>query len=161
MIFLMNFLIKLKHQSGLEKLPPKTTVKVDGAFKINEEYSSIDSILKSATDISEDNEEDSASAEFNYADFGKFAHSYLECLVSTGNILNAENFIDRIVSKKLSENQKAKEILLKAIVSMCECFEKTYLGKKLQMQKNPIDFAKQKINSSFLWMTRFLQVQWT
>lgn len=145
-----EFSDKTQTPSGLEKLPPKTTVKVDGAFKINEEYSSIDSILKSATDISEDNEKDSASAEFNYADFGKFAHSYLECLVSTGNILNAENFIDRIVSKKLSENQKAKEILLKAIVSMCECFEKTYLGKKVADAKKSNRLCKTENKFKFL-----------
>ncbi|HBP09097.1 MULTISPECIES: UvrD-helicase domain-containing protein [unclassified Treponema] len=134
--FPLEFFDKTQTPSGLEKLLPKTTVKIDNAFKINEEYSSVDLILKPDVGDSEDNEEDSASSEFNYADFGKLAHSYLESFVSTGNILNAENFVDRIVAKKLSENQKAKEILLKTVVSMCEAFEKSELGKKVADAKN-------------------------
>ena len=64
--------------------------------------------------------------------------------------MNAENFIDRIVSKKLSENQKAKEILLKAIVSMCECFEKTYLGKKVADAKKSNRLCKTENKFKFL-----------
>lgn len=121
--------------SGLEKLPPRIIVKTDGEFKINDEYSSIDSILKSAPDGSEDDENDSASAEFDYADFGRLAHSYLECFVSTGNLLNAENFVDRTVARKLSENQGSKEIFSKIVVSMCKAFEKSNLGVKIIASK--------------------------
>ena len=148
--FPKEFLDKTQTPSGLEKLLPKTTVKIDNAVKINEEYSFVDLILKPENAVSEDNEEDSASAEFNYADFGKLAHSYLECFVSTGNILNAENFVDRIVAKKLSENQKAKGILLKTVVSMCEAFEKSELGKKVADAKNSSRLCKAENKFKFL-----------
>lgn len=148
--FPLEFFDKTQTPSGLEKLLPKTTVKIDNAFKINEEYSSVDLILKPDVGDSEDNEEDSASSEFNYADFGKLAHSYLESFVSTGNILNAENFVDRIVAKKLSENQKAKEILLKTVVSMCEAFEKSELGKKVADAKNSNRLCKAENKFKFL-----------
>ena len=148
--FPLEFFDKTQTPSGLEKLLPKTTVKIDNAFKINEEYSSVDLILKPDVGDSEDNEEDSASSEFNYADFGKLVHSYLESFVSTGNILNAENFVDRIVAKKLSENQKAKEILLKTVVSMCEAFEKSELGKKVADAKNSNRLCKAENKFKFL-----------
>lgn len=148
--FPKEFLDKTQTPSGLEKLLPKTTVKIDNAFKINEEYSFVDLILKPDNAVSEDNEEDFASAEFNYADFGKLAHSYLESFVSTGNILNAENFVDRIVAKKLSENQKAKGILLKTVVSMCEAFEKSELGKKVADAKNSSRLCKAENKFKFL-----------
>lgn len=148
--FPLEFFDKTQTPSGLEKLPPKTSVKINSEFKINEEYSSVDLILKPDVGDSEDNEEDSASSEFNYADFGKLAHSYLESFVSTGNILNAENFVDRIVAKKLSENQKAKEILLKTVVSMCEAFEKSELGKKVADAKNSNRLCKAENKFKFL-----------
>ena len=148
--FPLEFFDKTQTPSGLEKLPPKTSVKINSEFKINEEYSSVDLILKPDVGDSEDNEEDSASSKFNYADFGKLAHSYLESFVSTGNILNAENFVDRIVAKKLSENQKAKEILLKTVVSMCEAFEKSELGKKVADAKNSNRLCKAENKFKFL-----------
>ncbi|HAZ95733.1 UvrD-helicase domain-containing protein [uncultured Treponema sp.] len=148
--FPLEFFDKTQTPSGLEKLLPKTSVKINSEFKINEEYSSVDLILKPDVGDSEDNEEDSASSKFNYADFGKLAHSYLESFVSTGNILNAENFVDRIVAKKLSENQKAKEILLKTVVSMCEAFEKSELGKKVADAKNSNRLCKAENKFKFL-----------
>jgi len=64
--------------------------------------------------------------------------------------LNAENFVDRIVAKKLSENQKAKGILLKAVVSMCEAFEKSELGKKVASAKNSGRLCKAENKFKFL-----------
>ena len=148
--FPLEFFDKTQTPSGLEKLPSKTSVKINSEFKINEEYSSVDLILKPDVGDSEDNEEDSASSKFNYADFGKLAHSYLESFVSTGNILNAENFVDRIVAKKLSENQKAKEILLKVVASMCEAFGKSELGKKVSDAKNSGRLCKAENKFKFL-----------
>ncbi|MGN0729629.1 UvrD-helicase domain-containing protein [Treponema sp.] len=140
---------KTETPSGLEKIHSQTTVVCRKDLKKNPLYDSVDAFLKNEQENS-DEQEDCVSAEFDYSDFGKLAHSCLESLVATGSGKSAEDFLDGTVRKKLSENVERREILLKTVLSMCAAFEKSPLGKEMLDAKSSGRLCKAENKFKFL-----------